>query len=172
MKDMNAKPTIRRRIYTDQEQADALAALQANGGNVNRTAAALGIPEPTLRMWASGTRRPFDRALYEQSKTALADRFEAIISQAIGVVQEKLPDASAAQAAVIAAIATDKMLLLRRDGDEGHTVSATATESAALSPDALAAARVLLAQVFVPSPSPLDAAPEPISPYLTQLTAT
>lgn len=40
-----------RRSYTPEQIAEALAALELNGGNVKRTAVALGIPRPTLILW-------------------------------------------------------------------------------------------------------------------------
>lgn len=45
------RPAMGRR-YSEQQKADALAALQANGMNVSATAAQLGIPRPTLDLWA------------------------------------------------------------------------------------------------------------------------
>lgn len=44
-----------RRFYTDRERADALAALEANGGNVWATAKNLGIPHATLNQWSGGS---------------------------------------------------------------------------------------------------------------------
>jgi hypothetical protein len=38
--------------------AEALAALAANGGNIARTARQLGIPVSTLKRWATGTAHP------------------------------------------------------------------------------------------------------------------
>ncbi len=43
---------------TDDERAEALAALAANGGDVGRTARQLGIPKTTLIGGAEGTRHP------------------------------------------------------------------------------------------------------------------
>jgi transposase-like protein len=40
------------RIYTEDEKIAALAALDANGGNVKLTAAQLGLPRKTLTNWA------------------------------------------------------------------------------------------------------------------------
>lgn len=41
----------KRRQYTPEEIAAGLAALQANGGNIKRTARELSMPEATLRKW-------------------------------------------------------------------------------------------------------------------------
>jgi len=43
-----------RHRYSDEERADALLALEANGGNLSRTARQMGIPRATLRLWAQG----------------------------------------------------------------------------------------------------------------------
>src|SRR5262245_10592034 len=46
----------RRRCYTDDDRLFALRHLEANDGNVSRTARELGIPVPTLHQWARGKR--------------------------------------------------------------------------------------------------------------------
>lgn len=40
-----------RRVYTDKDRAAVYAELTVNGGNVKRTARALGIPHPTVGRW-------------------------------------------------------------------------------------------------------------------------
>lgn len=47
--------TVRRR-YTDDDRTFALRWLDANRGNVSRTARELGIPVPTLHQWDRGAR--------------------------------------------------------------------------------------------------------------------
>lgn len=54
------------RRYTEQERADGLAALAAHGGNVNAAAKALGIPRPTLNLWAGTVRRGGETAVAER----------------------------------------------------------------------------------------------------------
>ena len=130
-----------RRLYSDRERGEALAALEANRGNVKATAEALGIPGQTLRQWHQGERHALDKmrgldtdrevreaaerdpALRDALKSKLADGFEALAAKAIGVAHDKVEDASAYQAALIAAIATDKALLLR---GEATTIVSTA----------------------------------------------
>jgi len=110
----------------DHRKAEALAALDANGGNVNRTARQLGIPESTLRGWkkldeeqastpfAAQTRevREF-REIREEKKAALADRLETIAHQIVDALGDKIPEANLQQAATSLGIITDKMQLLR-----------------------------------------------------------
>lgn len=43
-----------RRAYSDREKGEALALLVADGGNVQATAQALGIPDSTLDQWTRG----------------------------------------------------------------------------------------------------------------------
>jgi transposase-like protein len=51
-------PTASRCRYSDIDRANALATLAANGGNVQRTVAQIGVPEQTLRTWKTGERHP------------------------------------------------------------------------------------------------------------------
>jgi 8-oxo-dGTP pyrophosphatase MutT (NUDIX family) len=44
----------KRRHYSDEERAEALAVLDANAGNLKRTARDLDIPRATLQEWAGG----------------------------------------------------------------------------------------------------------------------
>src|SRR5438876_453768 len=46
----------KRNAYTGDDMVFALRALEANGGNVTRTARELGIPIATLHQWARGKR--------------------------------------------------------------------------------------------------------------------
>ena len=52
----DAPKKVHRRSYSDRERADALVALQANGGNAELTSREIGIPVPTLRLWAGAGR--------------------------------------------------------------------------------------------------------------------
>jgi transposase-like protein len=110
---MSDSPTRKRQRYTDQQQAEALALVQANGGDTAATSAATGIPEATLRAWRDGERRPPVVQLCSEKKEALAEQFEALAERAVQVADAKVESASARDAAVIAGIATDKALLLR-----------------------------------------------------------
>ena len=120
--DTSHTPGRKRQRYSDVQQAAALATLEANAGNVAATARATGIPEDTIRSWVKGERRPYDPALVQDAKRALADKWDAITESALAVCAEKLPKASAAQAALIAGLGTDKSLILR-----GEPTSITST---------------------------------------------
>lgn len=109
-----------KRVYRPEEKAHALATLEANNGNVKGTARDLGIPAITLRQWAgknqTGRAMPFaDTESVSDAKSLLADTCQMIARKAWAQVDATLRDAKARDAAVIAGIATDKMLLLRGD---------------------------------------------------------
>src|SRR5436190_21494765 len=58
MRKVRRKPRrdFRKRAYSDDDRLFALRALEANGGNVSRTARELGLPLATLHQWARLTR--------------------------------------------------------------------------------------------------------------------
>jgi transposase-like protein len=103
-----------RKRYTDNERAAALTALAANGGKVERTARELDIPRKTLAQWARGQRHPEAAQMSHEKKALLADIFEEMAYRALGhLTPAKLKKCDAIKLVKIAAIATDKMLLLR-----------------------------------------------------------
>lgn len=103
-----------RREYSDEDKATALAALDANGGNVQRTARTLGIPEPTLRGWARKRGiHPTVVELHDQKKGSLADELEEIAEKLAGAMPGKVAEASLQQTATSLGIVIDKMQLLR-----------------------------------------------------------
>ncbi len=103
-----------RRQYTDEEKAEALAALDANAGNVARTARQIGIPRTTLQSWANqrGTNEGVTK-LRHQKKGELADALEKLARKLIEVASEKIADATLQQVMTSVGIAIDKMQLLR-----------------------------------------------------------
>lgn len=103
-----------KRRYSDEDRANALAALAANGGNISRTSKEIGIPAATLRAWNTGERHPEATQMCEEKKEPLADAFENIARQLIGgVTKEKIAAADAQKLMTSAGIAVDKMQLLR-----------------------------------------------------------
>jgi len=121
-----ATQTTRRRnsninatVYTDDQRANALAALAANGGKetpgaISLTARQLGMPDRTLRQWANAERRPQALALSEQRKGDLASAFEVIAWQILdSICPEDFKKEPLSRRMVAAAIAVDKMRLLR-----------------------------------------------------------
>jgi transposase-like protein len=102
-----------RRHYTDEQRAEALAALAANGGNIKLTAAQLGIPRMTLADWANGACCEAVTELRHQKKQDLADALEALAYKLVEAAAGKIADAPLQACATAAGIAVDKMLLLR-----------------------------------------------------------
>lgn len=103
-----------RRRYTDQEKSDALAALAANGGNVQQTANQLNIPYSTLEHWANGERiHPAVVQMGEEKKLPLADRLHDLAHTVTDKLPAKIGKASFQQACVGLGIIIDKMHRLR-----------------------------------------------------------
>ncbi len=113
-----------RRLYTDREQAEALAVLASHKGNIGRAHRETGIPRETLRDWWNRSRRvPRDTVELHRAKVDLADDWEDVACESTRITLAKLPRASAAQAAVVGGIATEKMLLLRGEATVIHSTA-------------------------------------------------
>jgi hypothetical protein len=104
----------RRRRYSDDERAGALAALDANRGNVAHTARQLGVPRETLQSWARGRVHPGVVKMCQQKKKALADAIEDLARRLLDFVPAKIEGASLLDVMIAAGIAVDKMLALRQ----------------------------------------------------------
>jgi transposase len=101
------------RRYSDDYRATALAALDANGGNVARTARQLAIPRKSLEGWARGPVAAEVASFRHQKKEALADALEAVARRLLDALLGKVKEASLLQLAIALGICVDKMLLLR-----------------------------------------------------------
>lgn len=112
-----------RRQHSDQFKAEALAALDANGGNVNRTAKQVGVSRTTLIGWKNGLyMHPDVSDIRQEKKQSLADRLEAIAHRALDGLLEDDPKGfgSFKDRLTGVGIAIDKVRLLRGQG-EGST---------------------------------------------------
>jgi transposase-like protein len=107
---------VARRRYSDETRAAALAALQANGGNVARTAAQIGVGEDALRTWARGLRHPEARQMSVVKTEPLAEAFERLARLMLAVATEGADQLDAKDAMIAAGIATDKVIALRGGG--------------------------------------------------------
>lgn len=103
------------RRYTDQDRADALAALAANNGSIQRTARELDMPESTLEAWANGAVHPSIPKIRDQTIASMADRAEDLGHMLIGdmAMPAARERASFKDLAIAFAIVVDKMRLLR-----------------------------------------------------------
>ncbi len=108
-----------RRRYSDEDRAQALAALAANNGNTNKTAEQIGVPEATLRLWAKTSAVPAE--VCEQKKKDLASRLDDLAHALIDDLArpERIAEADYQKAATALGIAMDKAALLRGQGQDG-----------------------------------------------------
>jgi transposase-like protein len=104
---------VAQRRYSDDDRANALAALAANGGNIDRTARQLGVPRATLQSWAKGSRHPEAAEDAAQKKGPLADSIEDLARKVLAGMEDKIEGARFNEAAVGFGILVDKMQLLR-----------------------------------------------------------
>lgn len=114
----------RRRQWTDEEKAEILAALDANGGNVKRTARQCGVAVSTLRGWAKGrgTNAGVSK-LRPQKRGELADALEDIAWQVIGLLPSKLECAEVRELSTLLGVSLDKLLVLRGQPNNRTEVS-------------------------------------------------
>jgi transposase-like protein len=99
--------------YSDVQKANALAALAANGGNVNRTARELGIPWSTLKGWCRPDSAPGVAELREEQKRDLPAKLQEVAWKLAGAIEGKIDAASLQHTAVALGIVIDKLQLLQ-----------------------------------------------------------
>ena len=97
--------------YTAQQRAD-VAIQYAISGNMKRTAKAAGIPRTTIISWQ---KQDWWHELIAEIRGEKSDehraKYSELVDKAQQIAPEKLPEASAAQAHLIACQATDKIRL-------------------------------------------------------------
>lgn len=121
-----------RRVYTDEQRAEALTRINLYGGNVNRVARELEIPRGTLMVWRAthnAAARAAGDAIAERGRAEGTDH-AAILSRVIVAAAERLLELLPAaenprEAAVALGIAVDKFLDITQ-GRRGHTVNVDA----------------------------------------------
>lgn len=103
-----------RRKYSDSERAAALAAVDLNGGNVDRTARDLGIPRKTLDEWVKGRSSNWEMAeLRQAQKKDIADKIEDLVHIILDAMPDKVEKAGLSACAVSVGVGIDKMRLMR-----------------------------------------------------------
>lgn len=113
-----------RRQWTDAEKAEILAALDANQGNVKRTARQCGVPISTLRGWAKGRGTNAGVAqLRPEKRGDLADALEGIAWQIVELLPGKLETAEVRELATLLGVSLDKLLVLRGQPNNRTEVS-------------------------------------------------
>ena len=112
-----------RRTYSDSQVAEALAVVDACGGNVQRASQTTGVPRKTLAGWVSGQVQRVSAPevidemveLRQEKRGDLAERMEEIVWQLAEAIPGKINDAPLNQVAVSLGILIDKMRLLREE---------------------------------------------------------
>lgn len=108
--------------YSDEEVANALAMLRANGQNAKKTAALLGIPRTTIRAWAGRAHSSTGKQMYpkqvkpellQERSEEIATSLENLAAMSVGFAVEKMPEASYKDLLIGAGIAIEKVQLLR-----------------------------------------------------------
>jgi transposase-like protein len=99
--------------YSDDQRAAVLAALDANGGNLTRTARETGVPRQTIQTWA-GQRdaQPVSAELRQENRFSLADLIRAELDAIFEEMHTKRGAANYKELATAAGILADKLLLL------------------------------------------------------------
>jgi len=113
--------------YTEQQRADTLIALEANGGNISLTSEQTGIPRPTIYSWLSDNLTlKSDHAiataeLIPATREAFKTRLTSLRDKVLGHLEVNFEDLSARESVVALGILIDKVELL-----EGNATSRTA----------------------------------------------
>lgn len=113
-----------KRRYSDEQRANALVALAANGNHYERTARQLGIPDATLRHWARMDRHPEAATMADEKKPDMATALDVVAWKLLDAIESKIGAAPLNQTAVAMGIAIDKARLLR--GQPTEITDATA----------------------------------------------
>lgn len=133
--------------YSEKDRAAALAALEANGGNLTRTAKQLGMSTSTLRRWRDhqadpSITGPLKKATEEalpEARENIADRLRDFVHQALDMAPGKLDEANLQQVFTAIGISVEKAQLLdgkptgiEKHEHQRHEVSDAAAEEAAI----------------------------------------
>lgn len=120
----------KRRRYSDNDKATALAALDANEGNLYKTARQLNISISTLQSWANASEDKAEKLepLRNRKRKELHEVLRDLAYQITSVIPDKLNDANLQQTSVSLGIVLEKMQLL--EGKATERVEYTDTERA------------------------------------------
>lgn len=109
---------MERRRYSDVDKATALAVLDANGGNMKKTATQIGIPLSTLKEWRDGRVNDDVAELRNVKRDEISTRLKEIVHLLIDAIPGKIPEASLQQITTSIGIAVDKAQLLEGSATE------------------------------------------------------
>lgn len=126
----NKAKSKKRKKYTEQDKALALATLDANAGSLRKTSEQLRIPVATLDDWSKGrTVTPKIEQLRTENKIELSEKLDNIAHLLADAIPAKIDRASLLQASTSLAIAIDKMRLLREQPTQINQNNVNLTES-------------------------------------------
>ena len=112
--------------YTEDEKSTVLTLLATLDGNITATSKQSGYPAQTIRQWRDGRGINTDVTKKRDEKKAdLAQLFEDMANQALKRAGIEIDNASYAQLMTGAAIAVDKMRLLRELPTSNENVKQT-----------------------------------------------
>jgi len=144
-----------RRHYTEHDKAVALAALEANGGNVSATVRETGVPSATLRLWRDAPERAAPAEKRSRARGELRDLFKSVAEKATELLDDTLdglmPEAVAqnpkmlAALSSVAATATDKYRRLAVEGEALDELRKRAAEAGVTEQDIMAEVERILA---------------------------
>lgn len=124
------RPQGRPSQWTDERKAEITAVIEVvHGGSVHKAAAALGLPESSIRRWYDPPRRtkpqPRDKKmdpmpklppqeLIDGKRTQMTDIFERIVARYASFIEEAdLANQKPVQAATVVGILFDKLQIMR-----------------------------------------------------------
>jgi transposase-like protein len=115
----------KRRRYTDEERADLMVMLTANGypdtvGALKKVADYANINPRVLRRWWIGTQNPPPDKLVAHKKKSLAELFDEVARNYLvqALDEDVIADTDGKSAVIAAATATDKARLLRGESTQ------------------------------------------------------
>lgn len=109
------EPVRVRRRFTHAERVTVLLLLDANrGASIRAIARKLGIPETTVRRWASGERSPAAKDAAPRHREQLADVFEGAAWELLAFSRERIEEADFLPLIKGAALAAEKAVMLRQ----------------------------------------------------------
>lgn len=112
-----------RRQFSDKDKAAALAVLDANNGNVFKTAKQLNIGRTTLEGWSKGRGINHDvPELRQHKKDEISQRLVEIVHKLIDAMPDKITDANLQQVSTSIGIAVEKIQLLDGDPTERNEI--------------------------------------------------
>ncbi len=104
----------KKRRYSDEDRASALAMLDANGGDVAKTARQTKVPRGTLRAWVAGQVPDAVANIRQDKKGSIAEQCDTFAARVLELTtDEDIEAASLSQRFTAFGIAIDKSRLLR-----------------------------------------------------------